>query len=65
MFGKNKQKTTVTTPTAQPSDQYRLKATGRRVTLLERLSDGDVRIAMDSGHVCRDDIVSASDITPA
>ncbi|MEU3702543.1 hypothetical protein AB0E82_09665 [Streptomyces anulatus] len=63
MFGKSKSKA-VTTPTA-PSDQYRLKATGQRVTLLERLGGGEVRIAMDSDRVCRDDIVSARDITPA
>ncbi|MFF3553452.1 hypothetical protein ACFYXL_08530 [Streptomyces tsukubensis] len=63
MFGKNK-RTAPPAPTAQ-TDQYRLKATGQRVTLLEHLSRGDVRIAMDSGHVCRDAIVSARDITPA
>ncbi|MGW9242564.1 hypothetical protein ACWGRL_28140 [[Kitasatospora] papulosa] len=51
------------TPAA--GDQYLLKATGQRVTLLEDLGDGDVRIAMDSGRVTRDDIVSARDITPA
>lgn len=61
MFGKRK---AATTPATQ-SDQYRLKSTGRRVTLLERLSDGDARIAMDSDHITRDDIVSARDITPA
>ncbi|MFG3180085.1 hypothetical protein ACGFZC_34205 [[Kitasatospora] papulosa] len=53
------------TPAAQPSDQYLLKATGQQVTLLEDLGDGDVRIAMDSGRITRDDIVSARDITPA
>ncbi|WP_420034602.1 hypothetical protein ACN2WE_20765 [Streptomyces sp. cg28] len=63
MFGKSKSKA-ATTPAA-PSDQYRLKATGRRVTVLEHLGGGDVRIAMDSGHVTRDDIVSARDITRA
>ncbi|MEU1115084.1 MULTISPECIES: hypothetical protein [unclassified Streptomyces] len=63
MFGKNKHKA-ATTPTAQ-SDQYRLKSNGRRVTVLEHLSGGDVRIAMDSGRITRDDIVSARDITPA
>ncbi|WP_371800712.1 hypothetical protein OHA38_14265 [Streptomyces sp. NBC_01732] len=63
MFGKSK-RTATTTPAAQ-SDQYRLKATGRRVTVIERLSGGDVRIAMDSGRITRDDIVSARDITPA
>ncbi|MEU6825736.1 hypothetical protein ABZ921_34420 [Streptomyces atriruber] len=61
MFGKRK---AATAPTAQ-TDQYRLKATGRRVTVLEHLSGGDVRIATDSGHITRDDIVSARDITPA
>lgn len=63
MFGKSK-RTAASTPTA-PSDQYRLKSNGRRVTLLGHLGNGDVRIAMDSGHVTRDDIVSARDITPA
>ncbi|MFG2540654.1 hypothetical protein ACGFU4_35990 [Streptomyces sp. NPDC048511] len=63
MFGKSK-RTAVTTPTAR-SDQYRLKATGQRVTLLEDLGGGDVRIAMDSDCITRDDIVSARDITPA
>ncbi|MFG2677029.1 hypothetical protein [Streptomyces sp. NPDC048445] len=63
MFGKSKRKV-ATTPTAQ-NDQYRLKSTGRRVTLLEHLGGGDVRIAMDSGRITRDDIVSARDITPA
>ncbi|MFB7953411.1 hypothetical protein [Streptomyces sp. NPDC056045] len=63
MFGK-RNRTTAPIPTAQ-SDQYRLKATGQRVTLLERLSGGDVRIAMDTAHITRDDIVSARDITPA
>ncbi|MFG3410198.1 hypothetical protein [Streptomyces sp. NPDC048142] len=63
MFGKSKRKA-ATTPTA-PSDQYRLKATGQRVTLLEHLGGGEVRIAMDTAHVCRDDIVSVRDITPA
>ena len=61
MFGKRK---AASTPTA-PSDQYRIKATGRRVTLLEHLGGGDVRIAMDSGRITREDIVSARDITPA
>jgi membrane protein implicated in regulation of membrane protease activity len=63
MFGKSK-RTAATTPTAQ-TDQYRLKATGRRVTVLEHLSGGEVRIAMDNGRITRDDIVSARDITPA
>ncbi|MFC8274917.1 hypothetical protein ACFUJR_20740 [Streptomyces sp. NPDC057271] len=63
MFGKSKRKA-ATTPTAQ-TDQYRLKATGQRVTLIERLGGGDVRIAMDSGRILREDIVSARDITPA
>ncbi|MFF5877385.1 hypothetical protein ACIQ9M_25495 [Streptomyces californicus] len=63
MFGKSKRKA-VTTPT-EPSDQYRLKATGQRVTLLEHLGRGEVRIAMDTDRVCRDDIVNARDITPA
>jgi hypothetical protein len=63
MFGKSKHPA-ASTPTT-PSDQYRLKATGRQVTLLEHLADGDVRIAMDSDHITRDDIVNARDITPA
>lgn len=63
MFGKNK-RTAGTAPTA-PSDQYRLKSTGRRVTLLGHLGGGDVRIAMDDGDIVRDGIVSARDITPA
>ncbi|MEU5799168.1 hypothetical protein ABZ773_01605 [Streptomyces sp. NPDC047804] len=64
MFGKSNRKA-VTTPTAQTTDQYRLKSSGRRVTVLEYLGGGDVRIAMDTDHICRDDIVSARDITPA
>ncbi|MEV5131052.1 hypothetical protein AB0K87_11165 [Streptomyces sp. NPDC053705] len=52
------------TPAVQ-SDQYYLKATGERVTLLEHLGGGDVRIAMDTAHTLRDDIVNARDITPA
>lgn len=63
MFGKSK-RTAATTPTAQ-TDQYRLKSTGRRVTVLEHLGGGDVRIAMDSDRIAREDIVSTRDITPA
>lgn len=63
MFGKGNRKSAIT-PTTQ-TDQYRLKATGQRVTVLERLGGGDVRIAMDTDRICRDDIVSARDITPA
>ncbi|MFE0845293.1 hypothetical protein [Streptomyces rochei] len=63
MFGKRKS-TAATTPRT-PSDQYRLKSNGRRVTLLEDLGGGDVRIAMDSDQILREDIVSARDITPA
>ncbi|MFB8417398.1 hypothetical protein ACFC63_18010 [Streptomyces albidoflavus] len=59
-----RKKTTAPAPAVQ-SDQYRLRSTGQRVTLLEHLGGGDVRIAMDRGHVWRDDIVSARDITPA
>ncbi|WP_228994396.1 hypothetical protein [Streptomyces sp. DH8] len=64
MFGKHK---TTTAPTVAPaqSDQYRLKTTGRQVTLLRHLGNGNVRIAMDTGRVCREDIVNARDITPA
>jgi len=61
---KSSEPRTATTPATQ-TDQYRLKATGRRVTVLEYLSGGDVRIAMDNGHITRDDIVSSRDITPA
>ena len=57
-------RTAATTPATQ-TDQYRLRATGRRVTVLEYLSGGDVRIAMDNGHTTRDDIVSSRDITRA
>ncbi|MFA0844374.1 hypothetical protein [Streptomyces rochei] len=63
MFGKRKS-TAATTPRT-PSDQYRLKSNGRRVTVLEDLGNGEVRIAMDSGDVTRDGIVRARDITPA
>ncbi|MEU2413961.1 hypothetical protein AB0D68_08710 [Streptomyces sp. NPDC048212] len=63
MFGKKRP--TATTPTTQPSTQYRLKRTGQQVTLLEHLGNGEVRIAMDTDRICRDDIVSARDITPA
>ncbi|MFD9781901.1 hypothetical protein ACFWZS_34125 [[Kitasatospora] papulosa] len=63
MFGKNKRPTV--TPTAQPSTQYRLKRTGQQVTLLEHLRGGEVRIAMDTDDMLRDDIVSIDDITPA
>ncbi|MGW6288876.1 hypothetical protein [Streptomyces sp. NPDC055107] len=51
-------------PTTQ-SDQYRLKSTGQRVTLIEDLGGGEVKIAMDTASSTRDDIVSARDITPA
>ncbi|MGC5534257.1 hypothetical protein [Streptomyces sp. SR-10] len=54
----------VAAPAAQ-SDQYRLKSTGQRVTLIEDLGGGEVKIAMDTAHTTRDDIVSARDITPA
>ncbi|MEU0143578.1 hypothetical protein ABZ203_27740 [Streptomyces albidoflavus] len=62
MFRKKK---TATPAPAVQSDQYRLRSTGQRVTLLENLGGGDVRIAMDRGRAGRDDIVSARDITPA
>lgn len=62
MFRKKK---TTAPATAVQSDQYRLRSTGQRVTLLEHLGGGDVRIAMDRGRAGRDDIVSARDITPA
>ncbi|MFD9757970.1 hypothetical protein [[Kitasatospora] papulosa] len=64
MFGKSK-RPTVTIPAAQSSDQYRLRRTGQQVTLLEHLRGGDVRIAMDTDDMLRDDIVSIDDITPA
>ncbi|NED15794.1 hypothetical protein [Streptomyces sp. SID9124] len=65
MFGKSKrQAATTPAPTVQ-SDQYRLKSNGRRVTLLEHLGGGDVRIAMDTDCIAQDDIVSVRDITPA
>ncbi|MFI9497861.1 hypothetical protein ACIG92_08320 [[Kitasatospora] papulosa] len=64
MFGKSK-RPTATVPAAQPSDQYRLKRTGQQVTLLEHLRGGEVRIAMDTDDMLRDDIVSINDITPA
>ncbi|MFJ6701128.1 hypothetical protein ACIQM4_34445 [Streptomyces sp. NPDC091272] len=60
----SKSKRTAAAPTAQ-SDQYRLTATGQRVTVLEDLGAGEVRIAMDNGRTTRDDIVNARDITPA
>ncbi|MFJ3344153.1 hypothetical protein ACIPPN_09995 [Streptomyces diastaticus] len=61
-----KKKTATPAPAAgTQSDQYRLRSTGQRVTLLEHLGGGDVRIAMDRGRAVRDDIVSARDITPA
>ena len=63
MFGKKRP--TATTPTTQPSTQYRLKRTGQQVTLLEHLRGGEVRIAMDTDDMLRDDIVSINDITPA
>src|SRR5690242_12620260 len=56
MFGR-KRPTATTTPTTQPSDQYRLKRTGQQVTLLEHLRGGEVRIAMDTDDMLRDDIV--------
>lgn len=64
MFGKSKRNTATSAPATQ-ADQYRLKATGQRVTVLEYLDGGDVRIAMDSDGICRSDIVSARDIQPA
>ncbi|MFD5910257.1 hypothetical protein ACFWHL_16220 [Streptomyces massasporeus] len=63
MFGKRKR--TAATTTTTPSDQYRLKSSGRRVTVLKDLGNGEVRIAMDSGGITRDGIVRARDITPA
>lgn len=65
MFGKSKRKSNAETTPTEPTDQYRLKATGQRVTLLEQLGRGEVRIAMDTVHVCQEDIVNARDITPA
>ncbi|MFD4220431.1 hypothetical protein [Streptomyces griseus] len=65
MFGKSKRKSNAETASTAPSDQYRLKATGQRVTVLERLGRGEVRIAMDTARVCQEDIVNARDITPA
>ncbi|WP_406190190.1 hypothetical protein OH791_33675 [Streptomyces anulatus] len=64
LFSRKSASASVSAPTA-PSDQYRLKATGQRVTLLEDLGGGEVRIAMDTAHTTRGDIVSARDITPA
>ncbi|NEC17952.1 hypothetical protein [Streptomyces parvus] len=49
----------------EQTDQYRLKATGQQVTVLEHLDGGEVRIAMDTDHITRDGIVNARDITPA
>ncbi|MGW4222992.1 hypothetical protein ACWEG1_05995 [Streptomyces bauhiniae] len=63
-ISKRKAVTAATIP-SPPSDQYRIKATGQRVTLLTDLGGGDVRIADDSDNVLRDWIVRASDITPA
>jgi hypothetical protein len=63
MFGKRK--STAATTASTPSDQYRLKSNGRRVTVLEDLGNGEIRIAMDSGDITRDGIVRARDITPA
>ncbi|WP_103512926.1 hypothetical protein [Streptomyces sp. SM13] len=54
----------VAAPTTQ-GDQYRLRGTGQRVTLLEDLGGGEVRVAMDSDRITRDGIVRARDITPA
>lgn len=63
MFGRSKRKAE-TIPTV-PSDQYRLKTTGQRVTLLTDLGNGEVRIARDDDNILREAIVSIHDITPA
>lgn len=64
LFSRKSASGSVSAPAAQ-SDQYRLKSTGQRVTLLEDLGGGEVKIAMDTASSTRDDIVSARDITPA
>ena len=64
MFGrKNRQSTPA--PAAPASDQYRIKATGERVTVLRNLGNGEVKVAQDSGGVLRDRILRRDDITPA
>ncbi|WP_432124473.1 hypothetical protein [Streptomyces sp. C10-9-1] len=65
MFGIGKRKTTAPSIPSHPDDNRRLKSTGERVTILGRTPDGSVRVARaDLPYPC-DDIVNASDITPA
>jgi len=66
MFGNRKRKTPACSAVPnEPNDQFRLKATGQRVTLLSHLGNGEVKIAMDTEYITRDAIVSVHDITPA
>ncbi|MFD0074287.1 hypothetical protein ACFVIY_17820 [Streptomyces sp. NPDC127166] len=64
MFGR-KSKTTAYSAPSHPDDNWRLKSTGQRVTILRRLGNGDVKVAADSDGILREDIVSARDITRA
>lgn len=65
MFGRKRRTTTASAIPSHPDDNLRLQSTGERVTILSRMPDGDVKVAlMDKPYPC-EDIVSADDIRPA
>lgn len=66
MFGRKSRTTTASAIPSHPDDDLqRLKSTGERVTILSRLPDGDVKVALvDKSYPC-DAIVSPGDIRPA
>ncbi|MFD8142473.1 hypothetical protein [Streptomyces sp. NPDC059708] len=65
MFSRKRRTTTASTIPPHPDDNLRLKSTGERVTILSRLPDGAVKVALlDKPYPC-EDIVSADDIRPA
>lgn len=65
MFGSKRRTTTASASPSHPDDNLRLKSTGERVTILTRLPDGDVKVALvDKPYPC-EDIVNADDIRPA
>jgi len=66
MFSRKSRTTTASAIPSHPDDKlHRLKSTGERVTILCRLPDGAVKVALvDKPYPC-EDIVSADDIRPA